>query len=423
VARAAEAAGDHRGAGQAARRGAGVGKASIDDLVAMGQEIHDLRRQLASHVRALDDLRPGRGYVAADGVEIGEAGRAVEGRWQDTLGHSVDATSPDQAHVPFIERGLEEVERLAPGFRAKYERIREPVLALEKQLDALHVERQRLEGKQWKFHEKARAKLSAVDRAKAIADAKAYDTGQAGNIHERIEKLSKQLDKARAKALEQLTRETEILHAAMRKDPTIAAGEGRAAAEVAAAFALEPRAAARLAELRELGIDVDELLQQAIRRYHLASTRGPRTGFSLDWDPTAPGYYDRVNRIINLGGALSQQKLEDLRRMLHSTVFHEFTHHWEYESAALAEVSQHWLKARSIRATGDVLPVKIMANGKEVDALVGDFIDDYVGRIYPGRPSTEVFTVGMEHMYNGESMARLLARDPEHFFLIMGIRR
>src|SRR6185503_2150837 len=147
--------------------------------------------------------------------------------------------------------------------------------------------------------------------------------------------------------------------------------------------------------------------------------RGPLPAdFRLIFSAADPSYYSSLDKVINI----NKFKLADLPAMpaemragVLYAVFHEFTHHWEYRYPHLAEVSRDWRAARSLRATGGLDTVPLLEHGKPVPHYLGNFADSYVGRIYSTGPATEVFTVGMQHMYSPAEMAKLYAADPEHF--------
>jgi hypothetical protein len=62
----------------------------------------------------------------------------------------------------------------------------------------------------------------------------------------------------------------------------------------------------------------------------------------------------------------------------------------------------------------------------EVKALV-DWVTPYIGKVYEkaGKiiPATEVVSVGIEHFDSATSMAKLAAKDPEHFKFVVGMMR
>lgn len=99
------------------------------------------------------------------------------------------------------------------------------------------------------------------------------------------------------------------------------------------------------------------------------------------------------------------------------TLFHEFGHHVEYELGA--ELFQSWIAAR---ATGKPQTLRRLtgnaAYGSDERAQPDDFINPYVGKIYPD--ATEVVSMGLEHFKTVDRMVDLWSLDPDHFFLVLG---
>lgn len=102
-------------------------------------------------------------------------------------------------------------------------------------------------------------------------------------------------------------------------------------------------------------------------------------------------------------------------------IFHEMAHHIEYSNHNIAQIAADW---RDSRATGkprklNKLDPKKNYDDKEV-AVPDKFIDPYVGKVYP-RITTEVISMGVEHLSSPGKMAELYAVDKEHFLLTVGI--
>lgn len=102
-------------------------------------------------------------------------------------------------------------------------------------------------------------------------------------------------------------------------------------------------------------------------------------------------------------------------------LFHEMGHHVEYESKDLQKAVRDWVISR---ATGDQRPLRELTgdNGYRDDEMAypDKFVDPYVGKLYEDG-YTEVISMGMEHFYRAEDMDFLYSKDPEHFYLILGI--
>lgn len=101
-------------------------------------------------------------------------------------------------------------------------------------------------------------------------------------------------------------------------------------------------------------------------------------------------------------------------------LFHELGHHVEFENLALAKQAKRWV--RSVR-TGDQQALSLLtgsnAYGEGETAYPDHFVAPYVGKFYDD--ATEVVSVGLEHFVDGRAMFELYRRDPEHFYLILGI--
>ncbi len=53
-------------------------------------------------------------------------------------------------------------------------------------------------------------------------------------------------------------------------------------------------------------------------------------------------------------------------------------------------------------------------------AYPGEFVHPYVGRVYDNN-TTEVLSMGTEHLASADRMQQLYEKDPEHLALILGI--
>lgn len=104
------------------------------------------------------------------------------------------------------------------------------------------------------------------------------------------------------------------------------------------------------------------------------------------------------------------------------TLWHESGHHLEYSNPNLKTVATNWLKTRS---SGEIRSLNELYNTNEFKAnemvYVGNFgLGQYVGAVNPSG-STEVISMGLEKFYDGRNMEDFYKKDPEHFFLILGI--
>jgi hypothetical protein len=227
----------------------------------------------------------------------------------------------------------------------------------------------------------------------------------------------------RTSAKAELEEEMKRLFTAMIAE--VPAAQRARARQIALDFPLAPETVARLQELAATGIQGEAILRRTLGLYYHMTQLGPTGGnFTLTHVPGTSTHYLRFERRINIQRTLAQKTTGGLRTRLGGDIFHELTHHWEYESPALSKIAHDWRTSRGIAVGGTPHPVKIVTTTadvpEEIDAIMGGFISDYTGRVYAGSPATEVFTVGMQHMYRPKEMAKLMAADPEHFFLVFG---
>lgn len=133
----------------------------------------------------------------------------------------------------------------------------------------------------------------------------------------------------------------------------------------------------------------------------------------------SPVVGDAKNR-LNLGTPVKSEvgKKESL--------FHEAAHYVELQDVNNAVISSKWVESRATGGTSK--------RGQET-FLNGNFYDPYVGKIYreyiekDGRllwsgsllPITEAISTGAQHLATGESMVKLLSKDPEHLYFALGI--
>lgn len=98
-----------------------------------------------------------------------------------------------------------------------------------------------------------------------------------------------------------------------------------------------------------------------------------------------------------------------------TALFHEAAHLAEGVDPIIYTGSNAFIYGR---AKG---PQKHLGKGYDPDeyGLPDDFIDPYVGKIYRG-DATEVYSVGAQLLANPEGLAWFMAKDPEHFNLMLG---
>jgi hypothetical protein len=117
--------------------------------------------------------------------------------------------------------------------------------------------------------------------------------------------------------------------------------------------------------------------------------------------------------IINIG---SNPDLLSLRELL----LHELAHHLEYSNPAIAKAAKDWLYARARGSPQELRDTTGRPYADGEIALPDEFIHEYTGRLYDG-DLTEVVSTGLQHFASPEAMLQLYERDPEHFYLTVGM--
>lgn len=102
------------------------------------------------------------------------------------------------------------------------------------------------------------------------------------------------------------------------------------------------------------------------------------------------------------------------------TLFHECGHLVEHWDDATLQGSLAFIQGR---ATGEPASLKSLtgygAYRPDEKAYPDNFIDPYVGKVYSWA-SSEVFSMGLQHLSNLEDMYALATKDEEHFKLMLG---
>lgn len=104
--------------------------------------------------------------------------------------------------------------------------------------------------------------------------------------------------------------------------------------------------------------------------------------------------------------------------------WHEAGHHIEFENEDLARAARDWIEERA--TSSDVQRLRDITGIKAYDrrevAYPDDWINPYVGKVYgdAGTP-TEVWSMGVEHFNAPERMQYLYEKDPDHFFMVLGM--
>ena len=97
-----------------------------------------------------------------------------------------------------------------------------------------------------------------------------------------------------------------------------------------------------------------------------------------------------------------------------STLFHEMGHHVEFESQLLTKQANSLIRDRSIAG------LRTMPGYNPSEKAYPDhWSSPYTAKSYPDG-DTEVFSMGLQHFSDPESMWRLYIEDREHFFVSLG---
>jgi len=155
-----------------------------------------------------------------------------------------------------------------------------------------------------------------------------------------------------------------------------------------------------------LGSDARQRVQNIATEY-FQMTGGRGAGVQKYKRDRDRAYADQPSKSINVGNILSKR-----------IIFHEQAHHMEFDDPRIYDAAVEW---RSRRATGDAQPLGRGYDANE-RAIPGNFVDKYVGTIYPHR-STEVVSMGIEHFATEDGMLNLYNQDREHFDFILGVLR
>lgn len=100
---------------------------------------------------------------------------------------------------------------------------------------------------------------------------------------------------------------------------------------------------------------------------------------------------------------------------------HEFGHHVEYRNPRVNERLVRWRKER-----GRGRPMKSVYPGSPHSSEIGwpdDWYNGYCGRVYAGRDSTEILSMGMQFTTTAEELAEVATKDFDHVAMIWAILR
>jgi hypothetical protein len=112
-----------------------------------------------------------------------------------------------------------------------------------------------------------------------------------------------------------------------------------------------------------------------------------------------------------------------------AVMMHEMAHHLEYADKSIGSASLDFIQSRATTKDPKMLK-EITGNLNYRDneiAYEDNWVTPYIGKVYEkaGKiiPATEVVSVGIEHFDSAASMAKLAAKDPEHFKFVVGMMR
>ena len=119
---------------------------------------------------------------------------------------------------------------------------------------------------------------------------------------------------------------------------------------------------------------------------------------------------------------------ESVRCVVHvhkETIFHEMAHYLEASNADVSKAAYSFLEKRTagqqlVRLT-DLLPGEQF--GRDEMCRPDKFRDPYMGKVYTGRVSTEVLSMGIEQMRDAGTALQFWRDDPEHFYFTMAVLR
>lgn len=174
-----------------------------------------------------------------------------------------------------------------------------------------------------------------------------------------------------------------------------------------------------------VNVTVDEMTQTLVDFYKLVGNNLAPTINSLKLEKNidgTPNYRAHANlytdKSINIGQIRNAQ---GFKRVLYHEMGHFVEYDYNFYRSSMDFIYDH-AKSREPRRINDILNVNTYRDSEM--AVEGDYIDEYVGKIYPeeGR-ATEVISMGIEHFFEGQTAARLYLFAPDHFHYVLGIMK
>ena len=137
----------------------------------------------------------------------------------------------------------------------------------------------------------------------------------------------------------------------------------------------------------------------------------------IKFDKATPGAAFDIRK-----GLITVSRTNISNKDLKNILFHEMGHSLEKQSPDVLRNAIAW---RNSRATSARDGVERFGSQLLYRYVKDKFFDTYVGRKYDflGEDATEVISTGIEMFARPDTMIELLARDPEHFFLINSLTR
>ena len=146
----------------------------------------------------------------------------------------------------------------------------------------------------------------------------------------------------------------------------------------------------------------------------------------------------------NTRGSIAEIMLSNSGGRGVATIWHELGHIVEAADTSILASSLEFMKSR--RSSGKVVTINSVSSGgfgNYEKCWSGDFIDQYIGKLYPnddsyyfdddGKPlkdfnptpdmisATGVISMGIERLATPEAAAKFAAQDPEMFAFIVGV--
>lgn len=166
------------------------------------------------------------------------------------------------------------------------------------------------------------------------------------------------------------------------------------------------------AALSRQGYDLQKFRADLADFYRFTNGRVRHVSFGTDGKgrANASGIGEHTTEgVINIGSSFPR-----------SVLWHELGHYIEAETGVRYQTAQ-WIRGR---ATGKSYSLKSKfpnsKYGSSEVALPGPFFDEYAGKLY-GDGMTEVVSMGLECLSDPHYLGKVLAKDPEHVQLVLGL--